>query len=130
MDDIDYHKIKVEVGQIWQYFNGLTFEGGRRTITKVKDSSRTAYTKEGVFGYLDEDCRPVWNCTSTYSINGWKIIGWTDGRQWPPITNQAGSTLSPPVVAKQTKTSMDFFSGVPEGYCKCNILKSQCDYHR
>lgn len=98
-----YSKMKVKVGQIW----GRPGYAFKLIITRIKDNE-VFYTdiegKSPGTGMLCSDGTP----------NGWDD-GWVIEKEAP---------ASPP------SSLLDFFKGVPAGYCPCNILKEQCRYHR
>lgn len=79
--------------------------------TLIESDGRERGERE--FGWLDESDRPIEGC-------------WSD--DW--VIEDSYHSIQEITSVSNSSSDLDFFRSVPEGYCPCNIAKSQCHYHR
>lgn len=112
-DPIDNTKIKVEVGQVWTAdgINGYT-------ISKIDEDHLVYYHgsdgRDSYFGSVTED---------GYPTEGWFAFTLMEVAVAP-------KTSVPKLQPTSKRSILDFFKDVPKENCPCNVLRSQCEYHR
>lgn len=114
---MDNSKIKVRAGQIWK--NNID---GREVIIENVRSGRSNYSDRDASHIKDGEEISFGALTADDYPDMW--VHWTLHKDVEP----SHSTVSIP--ATNESSLIDFFKAVPEGHCPCNILKSQCDFHK
>jgi hypothetical protein len=116
-------QIKLQVGQVWK-----EIPSNPKYVYKIVDiSDNKAWYRHDHWpaDYADE-------CFVELTEDGlgrdvsddWEVTGPGVDVPGSPTAQASTSEVDHGAVA------MAFFSSVPEGWCKCNTPRSQCDYHR
>lgn len=102
--------VKVRVGQKWKAVK----ENPHSPATIVKIVKDEAY-----YTFQGQECLFGHVTVNGYPRTGW-LTGWVLDEEAPTIVGVSNTELS----------VLSFFKAVPDGYCPCNIIKSQCEYHK
>lgn len=116
-----HRRVKVQPGQVWNFGSlerrYISRLDGIRVITNRlhKDG---LISSEDYFGVVDQGGMP----------DGWDYEWSVEcGDDDSVMISQAIATI---IASRQDDPLLSFFKSVPSGHCACNILRTQCSYHR